>query len=168
MDRVERWCAWAKVLGPYARASESPRPESGLSYRRTADVRMPDRAKVCARRPRLPPGYARHETQEADCFLLTGAVCTIILTSIELRSALIRRALVPTSLLPTRETERTSMRLPFRVGLRRTTTSSLNPNQGVNPLSTDNKKADVMESTEEFHHIGLLFNPRAANRSRAF
>ena len=31
------------------------------------------------------------------------------------------------------------------------------------PQSTGNKKADVAESSEGFHHIGLLINPRAAN-----
>ena len=42
-----------------------------------------------------------------------------------------RAAFVPTSLPPTRETERTSTRVPPPSGSSRTTTSSLNPNQLV-------------------------------------
>ena len=35
-------------------------------------------------------------------------------------------------------------------------------------LAQINKKADVAESAEGFHHIGLLFNPQAAHLPRAF
>ena len=42
-----------------------------------------------------------------------------------------RFALVPRSLLPTRDTERTSMRLPAGAGATRITTSSRKPNHGV-------------------------------------
>ncbi len=47
------------------------------------------------------------------------------------RYSRIRRALVPTSLRPTRDTERTSTRVPPPAGVRRITTSSLKPNQNV-------------------------------------
>jgi hypothetical protein len=39
--------------------------------------------------------------------------------------------LVPTSLWPTRDTDRTSTRLPASAAVTRTTTSSLNPNHVV-------------------------------------
>ena len=42
-----------------------------------------------------------------------------------------RLAFVPTSLRPTRDTERTSTRVPLPHGITRTTTSSSNPNQRV-------------------------------------
>ncbi len=47
------------------------------------------------------------------------------------KNVLIRLALVPTSLRPTRETERTSIRLPWPAAAMRMTMSSLNPNQKV-------------------------------------
>ena len=127
-----------------------PRQKSDPTADRTLDDQMPDRWTRRAIRPRLPPGYAQHETQgsrTASCS--QGHFAQSFLTSISLNITPDPWALVPTSLLPTRETERTSTRLPTDDGLRRTTTSSLNPNQDV--VSVASIRNDVGSDATIFH-----------------
>ena len=71
-----------------------------------------------------------------------------------------RRAFVPTSLLPTRETLRTSTRLPCPSGRMRTTTSSLKPNHPVVAVASTRPAAES---------AATMAQPawRAASRARA-
>ena len=82
------------------------------------------------------------------------------------RYARMRLALVPTSLSPTRDTERTSTRLPAPFASTRITTSSLKPNQNVVSVASMRPAAASESGSGRAGRVGPHQPPDSSSRER--